>query len=238
MSASRFGGFRIGRRSLTEWDILKSPSSDINQAPSSILDFRYVDSQGIWSIISTMQFPKNKGSSYTLGLSESLYQTSGDSDGWSQKTVDISSYSGATVRLVYKYTMVASVFTADMQLDAINIDGTTYSFENSGQSWQTSTTNTGAYDSVSWSNLSTGTTAGRWNVDSGGTPTGSTARTDAAAGSYYVYAETSSPGNVSGFVFWLRSPEIVLGSSPTLTYYETRTGTSLGNLDVYLDVIS
>jgi len=234
MSRSRFGGFNKGKEKyFNNWDNLKSENV---AAPETIADLDYSKAKGIWNLCSTIQFPKSQGPLYSLGLSSSLLQTTGDADGWSQKTVDISGYAGATVRVVFKYTMIASVFTADIQLDAINIDGTTYSFENTGNSFQTSTTNTASYDSVSWSTLAVGTTGGAWNVDTGGTPSSGTARTDAASGSYYVYAESSSPGNVTGFVFWLRSPEVILSGSPTLTYFETRTGTSLGNLDVYLDV--
>lgn len=77
----------------------------------------------------------------------------------------------------------------------------------------------------------------RWCVDTGGTGSSSTARADAASGSYYVFAETSSPGYPS-YNFWLRSPQIVLGGSPTLSYYEARLGATIGTLNVYLDIIA
>lgn len=60
--------------------------------------------------------------------------------------------------------------------------------------------------------------------------------TSAASGSYYVYAEASSSGYPS-VNFWLRSPEILLGGNPVLSYSEARSGATIGSLDVYLDVI-
>lgn len=239
MSRSRFGGFRVGKSRIFKKDELNAPSSTTGVVSDSATELDYTNAQGIWNLNSTVQFSKkSSGRTVVLGLSPSLFSTSGDVNSWSQKTVDISQYGGTTSRVVFKYTMIASVFTADIQLDAINIDGTTYSFENTGDSFQRASTATNSYESVSWESLVIGTTAARWNVDAGGTATSGTARTDAAAGSYYVYAETSSPGNIAGYTFWLRSPEISLSNSPSLSYYETRTGTDLGTLDVYLDVIS
>ena len=100
------------------------------------------------------------------------------------------------MRLVFGYVngSQGTSFQGDIQLDDIRLDGTTYSFENTGHSWQTTTSNTlvSNYSSASFSTLATGTTTGKWNVDSGGTPSSGTGRTDADAGTYYVYAETSS----------------------------------------------
>ena len=250
MSKSRWGGFRKGRQRYTNWwDNLRTPEAATQtiDAPTSVAEFNYTNAQGIWNLNSTVNFRGTPGEgagggggetpSYTLGLSSSLDTVSGQLDGWRQRTVDISAYAGATVRLVFNYTNGNS-FTGDIQLDLINIDGNSYSFENVGHSFQTSASGESTYAGVSWQNLATGTTNARWNVDSGGTGSSGTARTDAADGSYYVYAETSAPANVLGYNFWLRSPQITLGGSPTLTYYETRLGASIGTLNVYLDVIS
>lgn len=178
------------------------------------------------------------GSGVDPGLSESLDTVSGTNNAWSTRTVDLSAYAGETIRIVFYYTNGANDFTGDLQLDDINLDGNSYSFENTGHSWQTTTTDTSAYTSASWSTLSTGTTAGRWNVDQGGTPSNNTGRTDADAGSWYVYAETSSPANQNGYGFWLRSPELTLSGSPgNLSYAEARNGSSIGTLNVYVDVI-
>lgn len=172
------------------------------------------------------------------GLSESLDTVSGTNNAWSTRTVDLSAYAGETIRIVFYYTNGANDFTGDLQLDNITLDGNSYSFENTGHSWETTTTNTSSYTTASWSTLAVGTDAGRWNVDQGGTPSNNTGRTDADAGSYYVYAETSSPANVNGYGFWLRSPEITLSGSPgNLSYAEARNGSSIGTLNVYVDVI-
>lgn len=174
------------------------------------------------------------------GLSDSLDSISGTSDAWLTRTVDVSDYAGSEVRLVFGYTngSQGTSYQGDIQLDDIRLDGTTYSFENTGHSWQTTTSDTqiANYSTASFSTLSTGTTTNRWNVDSGGTPSGSTGRTDADAGSYYVYAETSSSAAGRGYV--LRSPAVTLGSSPTLSYAVARKGNNIGALNVYLDVIS
>jgi hypothetical protein len=186
-----------------------------------------------------VNFRKADLPSYTLGFSESLDTVSGQLGGWRQRTVDISAYAGATVRLVFNYTNgPGNTFTGDIQLDLINLDGNSYSFENVGHSFETSASGESTYAGVSWQYLAVGTANARWNVDAGGTGSTGTGRTDAADGTYYVYAETSSPANVTGYNFWLRSPQITLGSSPTLSYYETRLGSSIGTLNVHLDVIA
>lgn len=244
MSKSRWGGFRNGRRRYTNsWDDLRTPNaaSQSVAAPTSPTDFNYTDAQGIWNLTSTVNFRgtlSGGAPSYTTGFSESLDAISGQLDGWRQRTVNISSYAGATVRLTFHYVSGSS-FTGDIQLDAINLDGNSYSFESGTESFQTSVSGETNYNSVSWNSLAMGEVNGRWNRDSGGTSSGNTARTDAADGTFYVFAETT--GNGSGFPsrnFWLRSPQIVLGNTPTLTYFETRLGATIGTLNVHLDVIA
>lgn len=248
MSKSRWGGFRKGRqRYATWWEELRTPAAVLQSvpAPTSPTEFNYTTAQGIWNLNSTVNFRGTLATSggggapsYTTGFSNSLDTISGQVDGWRQRTVDISSYAGATVRLVFHYTNGASGFTGDIQLDNINIDGNSYSFENTGHSFETSGSGEASYASVSWISLTGGTTNARWNVYTGGTPSSGTGRTDAASGSYFVYAETTSPANVLGYNFWLRSPQITLSSSPTLTYFETRLGADIGTLNVHLDVIA
>lgn len=173
------------------------------------------------------------------GLSDSLDSISGTSNAWSTRTVDISAYAGLFVRIVFGYTngTQGTTYQGDIQLDDIRLDGTTYSFENNGHSWQTTTSDTqiANYSTASFSTLTVGTTTNRWNVDSGGTPSGSTGRTDADAGSYYVYAETSSSAAGRGYV--LRSPSVNLSSSPTLSYAVARHGNNIGTLNVYIEVL-
>jgi hypothetical protein len=242
MSKSRWGGFRSGRKKYKDkWDDLRTPSSAtaLAPAPETPLDFDYTTAQGIWTLNSTTQFPKRGGgSSYSVGFSTSLDTVSGQNASWSQRTVDISAYAGATVNLVFHYTNGANGFRGDMQLDEINLDGTTYSFESNSQSFQTSGNNESTYAGVSWISVATATTNGRWNRDSGGTPSGDTALSTASDGSFYLYAETTSPANVLGYNFWLRSPQVTLSSTPTLSYHEARSGSDIGTLNVHLNVIS
>lgn len=242
MSKSRWGGFRSGRKRYSnKWDDFRTPSSAaaLLPSPETPVDFDYTTAQGIWNLDSTVQFSKKDGSSsYSLGFSDSLDTVSGQNASWSQRTVDISAYVGATVNLVFHYTNGANGLRGDMQLDQINIDGTTYSFESNSDSFETSGNNESTYNDVSWLSVATATTNGRWNRDSGGTPTGDTALSTASDGSFYLYAETSSPANILGYNFWLRSPQITLSSSPTLSYYEARSGSDIGTLNVYLNVIS
>jgi hypothetical protein len=179
------------------------------------------------------------GGGVSEGLSSSLDSVTGQNASWSTRTVDISAYANEDVKLVFIYTngTTGTSYQGDLQLDDIRLDGTTYSFENTGHSWQTTTTNTPVanYSSASFTNVAVGTTNGRWNSDAGGTPSGSTGLTTADAGTYYVYAETSGT-STSGHNYILRSPTVTLGASPTLQYAEARSGGNIGTLNVYLDV--
>ena len=227
---SRWGGFK--KRLFKRWNEIKSPSSVVDETPV-IQRFDYTQAQGIWNLRSTTQFSKK-----SYGLSNSLDSVTGENNAWSQRTVDITPYAHAKVRLVFKYTNGSS-FTGDLQLDAVDLDGAFYSFEGTSDNFQTSTAGETTYDGVNWVVVTPGTTTtARWNSDVFGTPSGNTGRTDAASGSYYIYSETSAPANVTGYHFWLRSPVVTLSSSPTLSYYEARLGAGIGTLNVYLDVIS
>jgi hypothetical protein len=175
----------------------------------------------------------------TGGLSSSLFNVYGNNASWVQRTVDLSDYVGETVRLVFSHQTAPSgtTFRADLQLDEINVNGSTYTFETTGDltGWQTSTSSQSTYTSVSWSSVTTGTSGTRWLRDSGGTGSSSTGLTTGGDNtSFYLYTETS--GSSNGFYYWLRSPEITLTSS-TLTFYEARYGGTIGDFDVYVDVI-
>ena len=179
----------------------------------------------------------SRGYSGPLGLTSSLDSISGELSGWrTRSNIDISEYLGATVRPVFHYYSGSS-FRGDIQIDNIQIGGYTYSFESSLQSFQCdNSSNSANYTSVSWVSLATGTLLGRWNRDSGGTPSSNTGMTSAANGTYYVYAETSGSGS-PGKNFWLRGPEIVLPSDiPVMSYAEARLGVNMGTLNVYLDI--
>lgn len=144
---------------------------------------------------------------------------------------------GATARLVFHYRMVASNFTSDLQLDYIRLGTNTYSFETDADGFETTTTSTliEDYNTATFVDVETGTTTGRVNRDAGGTPSTGTGLTTAQDGSYYLYFETSTPANVIGYSFILRSPAVTLTNN-TVGYFEARSGTNMGDLGVYLDV--
>ena len=173
------------------------------------------------------------------GLSESLdYLPGANVNEWNTRTVDISAHAGRKVKLIFHYES-GSDFKGDIQIDNIQIDGLTYSFESSTESFETTATDTpiSNYENATWSNLGTATTSnsdnGKWNRNSGGTRSSNTGRTDADDGSYYVYAEVTQSFDSN---FLLRSPEITLGSNPTLSYAVARYGQDIGDLNVHLDV--
>jgi len=177
-----------------------------------------------------------------VGLTGSLFNVSGSSGSWIQRTVDLSSYSGATVRIVFKHTVASTgtSYLADLQIDEVNIDNNSYNFESSTHGFQTTFNGSyGDYSDAIFTDLSTGTSGERWNRDAAGTPSGSTGLTTGANGtSWYVYTESSNPA-VNGDIFWLRSPQITLSQSAgNLTFYEARLGSTIGDLDVYVDVIN
>ena len=152
-------------------------------------------------------------------------------------------YRGATVRPIFFYENTNGGFKADLQIDSIDLDGNFYG-GNTTDGFETTTSSTEIYNysTASFSSVATATTSGRWNRDTGGTPSSGTGRTDAAGGSYYYYAETSSPATSVGFKFILRGPQVTLGNSgvPTFTWYEARysSDSTMGTLKVYFDVIT
>jgi hypothetical protein len=188
------------------------------------------------NVASVMSLAAEGGVAYELGLSPVLDTITGQTSVWAQRTVDVSSYSGATAYLVFEY-LNGSSFTGDIQLDQIVFGDNTYTFESTVENFETTSNNPQTYDAVTWSALNTATSGGGLFLrDSGGTSSATTGLTTGALSSnFYVYAETSSPGSVSGYKFWLRSPSVVL-TNPTLTYYEGRLGLGIGTLNVYLDV--
>lgn len=179
------------------------------------------------------------GPTYDIGLSASLLAISGELDAWTEQTIDLSAYEGATVKLIFKYQNgnAGNSYQGDIQLDLIATGSDTFDFESTDEGFETSSAFEADYGSVSWGAVGTGTTGGKWNRDGGGTPSGGTGRTDAGSGSFYLYCETSSPTVVNS-LFWLRSPEIIIPASCTLSFFEARLGGNIGTLDVYLDVIS
>ena len=145
-------------------------------------------------------------------ITSSLYSASGDNgDTWVERT-PISASVSENFRVVWHYVSGSS-FTGDYAIDEVTINGTTYDFDStdggfiSPRDLNTANSVTAYNDAVSLA-TATGTVLGRWNRNTGGTPSGSTGPSSGFGGSgYYVYAETSSP-NFSNVNFWLFSPEI------------------------------
>jgi hypothetical protein len=168
---------------------------------------------------------------------------------WVQHTADISAYASATVRIIFWYAQGSS-FTGDIQIDDIELDGNFYSFEGSNHDFLKNNTSlpngygTGNlasnYPIINKGILTTGTTGGQWNIDTGGTPSGNTGSTidhtlGTTSGSY-VYAETSGPTNNRPFL--LETPDVELSASPgNLTFWTSRFGATMGTLSVYMYVV-
>ena len=190
-----------------------------------------------WNVNSTTENYTRLNSAYatTLAFVGDLSSISGENAFYSQYKLTVNT--AFTGRLVFKYTngtTGTNAYDGDIQIDLIDIDGTTYDFENTGEGFQTSAAGETSYGSVSWESLAVDTTPERFNVHTGTTGSSGTGDLGAASGSYFVYAETSSPV-VNGDVFWLRSPEITFDGSAFISFYVGRQGSNIGTLEVYVD---
>jgi len=192
------------------------------------------ESSGIWSIHS--KCIRADLISYEIGLTDSLLQISGNTGQWTQQTIDISAYAGATARFICHYVS-GSNYTGDFQIDDITFGPETYTFESDNEGFGRSSNNVASYVNVNWESLATGTLEAVWNRDSGNTPSGSTGNIGAHGGSYHVYTEVTSSGYPS-VNYWLRSPQVSLGANPTLVFWEGRDGATIGTANFYLDIIS
>ena len=177
-----------------------------------------------------------------VGFSSSLLSITGQNSSWNQQTIDIRADAGNTVYFVVKYTSGNS-FRGDFQIDDVTIDGTTYNFDSNATGWQTSAATslgqTFTYSSISWVDVATASTTGRWNRDANGTGSGGTGlsvdHTLGTSSGFYLYTEVTSRYN--GTEFWLRSPSITLSASPgDLTFWEARYGSNMGSSEYFLDV--
>ena len=203
--------------------------------------FQEINGTGYW-------YNGNKGStSYTLGLTPSLYNYSGNqgTSWFTTGNIDVSAYLTSTSRVVCFYTSGSS-FRGDAQIGWVRLGGTTWTFETTPDSWETTTANSTslAYSTATFSSIATsGATSNRWNRDAGGTSSSSTALSGTSAivgngspGTWYLYAETSGNG-FSGKDFICRSPTTTV-SSNTLELVLAGYGSNIGTFDVYLDVVA
>ena len=167
---------------------------------------------------------------------------------WTQRTADMSDYTGQSVRLVVLYQS-GTTYQGDIQLDDFNIGGNTFDPQNGKNGFQTQTvidnsqlSNVNSiqsdYNAVSWQDiLSEGSdhqaSSGFFLRDSGGTPSGGTGNTAGNTGSYYFFAETSYDGSSNDI--WLRSPEVTVNNS-TLSVYTAQNGATCGPIYFYLEL--
>jgi len=232
-----FGEISIG----TDWTevsfefTFNYPSVEYIQCILHGAQFDGFDEIDVW--FDNLKVTKTSTPSDPSGLSVPLLTLSGENDAWTERTIDLSAYAGRTVRIIWKY--VSSTYDAgDLQIDGIEIDGTMYDTP-SGSDFQTSISQETSYGGVSWYDMVSDTTAGRWNSNSGDTPSSNTGRSDNLEGSVYYYAETSGYG--TGFPnkhFWLRSFSFTCDEDSYVSFYEARKGESIGTLEVMVDVIT
>ena len=166
------------------------------------------------------------------------------SSSWSNQVFTLSdAYIGHTVQVVWRYQS-GSDYRGDLQLGGnVTLGETTFDLDTySGTSWSTSRVSTGTYSSVVWYPIATGTTALRWNKRSTSAPpsggTGLAPPPYTGGDSTYYYAETSSPGYANKY-FWLRSPVVTISSgNKTIDWWRGNYGATMGNLTIYIDVIT
>lgn len=156
-------------------------------------------------------------------VSSSLYSASGNlgTSAWNNRTT--STYN-ATIGTSYRWAishLAGSSFRGDYAVDLVKYykGGTLQWTENwvntngdVGQWIYGSTAGSTSSSTTAFSNsanvvLSTATGNGKWNIDSGSTPSGSTGPTGAFSGTYYAYTETSS---FFSQYHWLFSPSFTV----------------------------
>lgn len=193
-------------------------------------------------------FNGNSGSiAYTLGLTPSLYGYTGNQGSFWFTTfnIDVSSYVGSTSRVVCIYES-GTGFRGDAQIGWVRLGGTTWTFESSPESWETTTLNSTniTYATAVFSTIATsGTSPNLWNRDSAGTGSSSTGLVgnnttygNGIPGTWYLYAEASG-GGYSNKDFLCRSPAVSV-SSNTLELVLAGYGSNIGRFDVHLDVVA
>jgi hypothetical protein len=156
---------------------------------------------------------------WTNGTTHTLITTGGTNYGnstWLTKTIPTTTVTFGTGHLCWVY-LTGTSFTGDYAIDDVTITGYgTISVESTATGWtkygttavNPTTDITTAFNNRTSVSISTAS-SNYWNLDSGQTPSGSTGPAAAAVGTYYIYAETSSP-NYSNKKMYLFSPQITL----------------------------
>lgn len=161
-------------------------------------------------------------------------KTASDSaTGYTFTSLDISQYANRNVRLVFGYhILVTNTSNPQVNVDLINFNGSTYSFENTTHNFQTSNTTTSKYGNVPTANWvaliapSSSSYSYTWSVLTPGGYSGT-----------HCLCMSGSP-TTAGNTFWARSPIINLNSSPNLSFYSYKWSGTDTKLSVYIDVIN
>lgn len=207
------------------WDNTMAPTISANE--TTVLDFMSVDGGSTINgkkRVSTSAIPK-------LGLVELVSYTGtsySNSTWYNSGSIDVSDYVGRQVRLVFKILSITTTTNTNAALDLVTFNGTTYSFENTTESWQTSGASETQYAAVSWitPTITTGTIMSQWAVSTGVTrPTG--------GGSYALYSLPLA--SLTGTA-WARSPLVTL-TDPTMSFYWYKT-TQASILYAYIELVS
>lgn len=166
----------------------------------------------------------------------------------------------ARVVWLYKNGTSGTHYLGDVQLDELNLwAGGGHSAFNGGNimAWQYGASLQWAYDStaslgygsLSWTSVASGTNQGRWNYDSGGTPSSPTGLStgdpngDTSYGDNYIYAETSG-NSTGGDHYWLRTSALSIPTlnltttDPTINFSLGAYGSNVGTLELYIDRIN
>jgi len=149
---------------------------------------------------------------------------------------------GSNIRIAFQYKSGTS-YTGDIQIDTISIyNDFVHNFDATPHGYEVTLGSTTDVDYASlpatgWTAMTAASSyTGKFNRDSGGTPSSGTGLTTAHSGSWYIYAETSSAGYPNKY-FWVRSPSITLSTNATsLLYAVARYGATIGTLKTYLIV--
>jgi len=140
-----------------------------------------------------------------------------DNQSWSAYNIDLSSYSGETGRIVFRYS-TGGGYQQDVSLDSMELVGTSSgtidldpnTTQSSNTAWEQQGGSSSTYPTSGYSALTTNQEdpADYWQYDTGGTPSGNTGPSvdsDSSASGYYIYFEGSNPNAQTGIYGWLRT---------------------------------
>jgi hypothetical protein len=188
---------------------LNGPCFNLSSASTATFGFQYHMYGGAMGTLS-LDVSTNNGTTWT-----SAWSASGDKgNSWLTASVNLGSYTGGTIKLRFN-GLTSTSYTSDMSVDNLSLSTSSGSSSCTGgissfpytegfeSSWGLWTQGTG--DDFNWSRLS------------GATGSSNTGPASAAAGSFYVYMEASSP-NYPSKVTYLNSPCFNLSSATSATF--------------------